>query len=110
MKRLLAVPLCVCLVLASGCGPASATLTPDELVANWEKHKGQTVVLSGTAKILVPGKNVAMFYATDGKNRIMAEVVEGFENLKSGEPCRLSGKVKGLDNKTIVVEGCKVLP
>ena len=110
MKHLLAVPLCVCLVWASGCGRATPTLTPDELAMSWEKHKGQTIILSGTPKILVDMKKTAMFYPTGGKHRIMAEVTEGFENLKPGEPCRLSGKVKGIETATIIIEGCMVLP
>ena len=104
--------LFLCLAVASGCGRTTPTLTPDEISTNWEKHKGQTVVLSGSPKFVVAGggKQMATFYESGGNYRILAEVAEGFENLKSGQPCKLSGKVKGLEGKTIVVENCKFLP
>ena len=110
MKRLLMTQLVLCLALVQGCGRATPSVTPDELAADWEKQKGQTVVLSGSPQFVVPGKQVALFYATGGKYRISAEVAEGFENLKTGQPCKLQGKVKGLEVKTVVVENCKVLP
>src|SRR5688572_22471841 len=110
MKRLLPVHLSAYLVLALGCGGAAPSLTPDELAKSWEKHKGQMVVLSGTPKFVVAEKKLALFDVTGGNYRISAEVAEGFEKLKSGQTCRLSGKVKGIEVKTIVVEDCKVLP
>jgi hypothetical protein len=110
MRPLLVAQLFLVLALLPGCGGATPSLTPDELAASWEKHKGQTVVLSGSPKITVPGKQLAMFYESKGNYRISAEVAEGFENLKSGQPCNLRGKVKGIEFKTIVVENCTVLP
>ena len=110
MRSLLVAHLFLCLALVPGCGRAAPSLTPDELAAHWDKHKGQTVVLSGSPKIVVAGKRLALFYETGGNYRISAEVAEGFENLKSGQPCKLRGKVRGLEVKTIVVENCKLLP
>jgi len=110
MRPLLVAHLFLCLAVVPGCGRATPSLTPDELAAHWDKHKGQTVVLSGSPKIVVAGKQLALFYETGGNYRISAEVAEGFENLKSGQPCKLRGKVRGLEVKTIVVENCKLLP
>ena len=111
MRPFLAVHLVLCLALTAGCGRPNPSLTPDELAANWEKHKGQTVVLSGAPTIVAGGgKQVAIFSATGGKHRILAEITEGFENVKSGQPCKLEGKVKGLEVKTIVVDNCKLVP
>jgi hypothetical protein len=112
MRPLLVTHFFLCLALVPGCGRANPSLTPDELAANWEKHKGQTVVLSGTPKIAdaVKGKGLAVFYESGGNYRIIANVAEGFENLKSGHPCKLRGTVKGLEFKTIVVENCELLP
>jgi hypothetical protein len=106
----------LCLAVLPGCGrvtptltPDEPTLTPDELAANWAKHKGQTVVLSGSPKIADPGHQLAIFEA-GGNYRIFAEVAEGSEKLKSGQPCKLQGRVKGLEGKTIVLEKCQLQP
>ena len=110
MRTLLAAHFFLCLALVPGCGQTTPTLTPDELAAQWEKHKGQTVVLSGAPKIAVPDKKLALFYESGGKYRIRAEVTEGPEHLKEGQPCKLRGKVKGIEFKTIILEDCKLLP
>jgi hypothetical protein len=83
MRPLLATHFFLCLALVPGCERATPSLTPDELAANWEKHKGQTVVLSGSPKII--GKQLALFYETGGNYRIKAEVAEGSEKLKPGQ-------------------------
>src|SRR5262245_42551208 len=102
MRSLLVAHLFLCLALVPGCGRATPSLTPDELAANWEKHKGQTVVLSGSPKIVVAGKQLAIFYETGGNYRILAEVAEGFESLKSGQHCKLRVKGRGLEVVTMV--------
>jgi len=98
--------------LAPGCRRGTPSFTPDELIANWEKHKGQTVVLSGSPKFVaaVKNRNLATFYGTGENYRIMAEVAEGVENLKADQPCKLQCKVKGLEFKTLVLENCKLIP
>ncbi|MBX9622333.1 MAG: hypothetical protein K2X82_00810 [Gemmataceae bacterium] len=110
MSRLLVVPVAVGLILVAGCGRAEPTLTPEELAAGWEKHKGQTVVLSGAPKNVLPERRLALFYTANGNYRISAEVAEGSETPKPDQPCKLQGTVKGLEGKTVVVTGCKPLP
>ena len=110
MRLLLAIPLAFGLVVLTGCGSSGTALTPEDLAASFETHKGKTIVFSGTPKIVIAEKKQAFFYTKDGAYRISAEVSEGMENLKSGQPCKLSVTVKGIEVKTIILKNCKILP
>jgi hypothetical protein len=110
MRLLLAIPLAFGLVALAGCGSTGPALAPEELAEKFETHKGKSIVLSGTPKIVIPEKKQALFYTKDGQHRISAEFTESIENLKAGQPCKLSGTVKSMEVKTIVLTKCKVLP
>ena len=108
MKYLVAAQLALGLTLLVGCAGSPPSLTPDELAAGWEQHKGRAVVLAGTPKIVIAERRLALFYTTDGGYRIFAEFAKGAENLKGGQPCRLRGTVKGLETKTVGAERMRV--
>lgn len=93
-----------------GCGRGEPTLTPEGLAAGWEKQKGQTVVLSGSPKNVLPERRLAFFYTADGNYRISAEFAEGSATPKADQACKLQGTVKGLEGKTVVMTGCKPVP
>lgn len=110
MRTLGAAQLSLTLALLAGCGGSTQSLTTDELAAGWEQQKGRVVVLTGTPKTIVAERRIALFYSSDGKYRISAELVKGVENLKDGQSCRLRGTVKGLETKTVVLTGCEPVP